>query len=314
MKRLLGVHIRPEHAGMTTLDFVAGRFTYRSREGWQQELAAGRFVINDRPVHDARLLAAGDHLVYLLAELEEPPVACDFTVLFEDRDLLVVDKPAPLPCHPGGRFFHHTLWTLLREKHNIAEPLLVNRLDRETSGLVVAAKHKEAARAIGRQFAERQVDKVYQVVVEGRFPEIEIRAMGRLAPDPRSVVRKKVRFYPAGDGAPTNAPGCATVFRRLACHNGLSLLEAKPLTGRCHQIRATLCSLGFPVVGDKLYGVDENFFIKFMEDRLTPADRRRLRIDRQALHAAALTLKHPATGRELRVDSPLPSALSNLLS
>jgi 23S rRNA pseudouridine955/2504/2580 synthase/23S rRNA pseudouridine1911/1915/1917 synthase len=313
--RKTAVVIKPEYAGCLVLDFVAARFTYRSREEWRQEFDAGRFLLCGERAVSQSLLAAGDRLVYLLPELPEPPVDQNFAVLYEDDDLLAVDKPARLPCHPAGSFFRHTLWALLRERHGIAGPSLINRLDRETSGIVLVAKNKQAARLCYQQFASRQVHKRYLVMVEGEFPFPALQADGCLAPDPASAIRKKVRFYPSGAAAepPAEAVPCSTVLRRLRSDNGISLLEAIPLTGRCHQIRATLCSLGFPVVGDKLYGVDEQLFLRFRQGGLTTADQQRLRLDRQALHAATLRLRHPLSGRELEFSSTLPEAMQNLL-
>ena len=263
------------------------------------------------------ILAPGDRLVYLMPALIEPPVDPDYTVLHEDDDLLVINKPAPLPCHPGGRFFAHTLWALLKEHHGLAEPRLINRLDRETSGLVLVAKNKAAARLCQEQFAQRRVEKVYLVVVEGDFPDTlqAVEATGWLGPDPNSAIRKKMRFYPEQKDAPPGAVESSTTFRRIsgALDTSLSLLEARPHTGRCHQIRASLLHLGFPVVGDKLYGVDEQLFLRFQEDRLSATDHARLRLPRQALHAASLRLSHPTTGKELEFSAPLPSAFQRLL-
>lgn len=315
LARKTAVVIKPEFAGCRLLDFITSRFTYRSREEWRQELDAGRFLLNGERAASLSLLAAGDRLVYLMPMLQEPPVDQSFVVLYEDEDLLVVDKPARLPCHPGGCFFRHTLWALLQERHGLQKPSLINRLDRETSGIVLVAKNKQAARLCYQQFASHLVLKRYLVMVEGEFPFQDLQADGCLAPDPESAIRKKVRFYPhdAVEMAPVGAVQCSTGFRRLHSRTGLSLLEAIPVTGRCHQIRATLCSLGFPVVGDKLYGVDEQLFLRFRLGDLTTADQQRLRLDRQALHAATLRIRHPSSGRELEFCSPLPAAMQSLL-
>jgi 23S rRNA pseudouridine955/2504/2580 synthase/23S rRNA pseudouridine1911/1915/1917 synthase len=317
MEKKNSVRIQPQQAGRQLLDFVSQRFTYRSREEWQAELTAGRFLLNDAETRSDSILAQGDLLVYLMPALVEPPVAGNYTVLHEDDDLLVIDKPAPLPCHPGGRFFAHTLWALLKEQHGLAEPRLVNRLDRETSGLVLVAKNKAAARLCQEQFAEHRVEKVYWVVVEGDFPDTGqgVHAAGWLGTDPDSAIRKKMRFYPAQNEAPPGAAECSTAFRRLSTGDtGLSLLEARPHTGRCHQIRASLLHLGFPVVGDKLYGVDEQLFLRFKEDRLSAADHALLRLPRQALHATSLRLSHPISGQELEFSAPLPPEIQELLA
>jgi len=318
MHRKTSVRIQPHQAGRQLLDFVSQRFTYRNREEWQTELAAHRFLLNDTEARGDAILAPDDLLVYLMPALVEPPVDPNYTVLHEDGDLLVIDKPAPLPCHPGGRFFAHTLWALLKEKHNLAEPRLVNRLDRETSGLILVAKNKAAARLCQEQFAQHRVEKVYLVVVEGDFPDTPgtVEATGWMGVDPESAIRKKMRFYPKQCAVPPGAVASSTRFLRIstASNASLSLLEVRPHTGRCHQIRATLLHLGFPVVGDKLYGVDEQLFLRFQEDRLSEADHARLRLPRQALHASSLRLNHPTTGQMLEFSVPLPSAIAALLT
>jgi len=318
MERKNSVLIQPQQAGQKLLDFISQRFTYRSREEWQAELAAHRFLLNDTEPQSDAILAQGDRLVYLMPPLVEPPVDANYTVLHEDDDLLVINKPAPLPCHPGGRFFTHTLWALLKEKHGLDNPRLVNRLDRETSGIVLVAKNKTAARLCQEQFAQHRVEKVYLVLVEGNFPDTptEVEVAGWLGTDPDSAIRKKMRFYPEQTNAPPGAAESSTTFRRISTTSNnadLTLLEARPHTGRCHQIRASLLHLGFPVVGDKLYGVDEQLFLRFKEDRLSAADHARLRIPRQALHAASLRISHPTSGKKLNFSAPLPPTLQSLL-
>ena len=317
MERKNSVLIQPQQAGQQLLDFVSHRFTYRNREEWQTELAADRFLLNDGEARGDSILVQGDRLVYLMPALIEPPVDVNYTVLHEDDDLLVIDKPAPLPCHPGGRFFAHTLWALLKENHPLDNPRLVNRLDRETSGIVLVAKTKDAARLCQEQFIQRRVEKVYLVVVEGDFLDtvVPVEATGWLGSDPNSAVRKKMRFYPTQNDAPPGAVESSTTFRQLASasNTSVSLLEARPHTGRCHQIRASLLHLGFPVVGDKLYGVDEQLFLRFKEGCLSAADHALLRLPRQALHASTLLINHPTTGKTLKFTAPLPPALQGLL-
>ena len=317
MQRKNSVRIQPQQAGQQLLDFISQRFTYRNREEWQTELAADRFLLNDGEARGDSILVQGDRLVYLMPALTEPPVDVNYTVLHEDDDLLVINKPAPLPCHPGGRFFAHTLWALLKENHGLAEPRLINRLDRETSGIVLVAKNKDAARLCQAQFIQHRVEKVYLVVVEGDFPDAvaPVEANGWLGPDPDSAIRKKMRFYPAQNDAPPGAVESNTEFRRISGsrNTSLSLVEARPHTGRCHQIRASLLHLGFPVVGDKLYGVDEQLFLRFKEGCLSATDHTLLRIPRQALHASSLRLSHPVNGKELEFIAPLPPTLEGLL-
>ncbi|HCC55499.1 MAG TPA: RNA pseudouridine synthase [Desulfobulbaceae bacterium] len=317
MQRKTSIIIQPPNAGQRLIDFVSQRFDYLSREQWLVELAAERFLLNHAPVRAAdHLLTPGDQLVYLMPVLIEPPVARNYVLLYEDADLLVIDKPAPLPCHPGGRFFSHTLWALLKENHGLTELRFINRLDRETSGLVLVAKNKAVARNCQAQFVERRVEKLYLVVVEGSFPATPnpVEATGWLGSDQDSVIRKKTRFFHSQSEAPIGAVEASTSFKRIESINGLSLLEARPHTGRCHQIRASLLHLGFPVTGDKLYGLDEQFFLRFQEDSLSVADHARLRLPRQALHAASLRLSHPASGQELEFSAPLPPELRGLLT
>lgn len=312
MDRKISVNIGPEQDGLTLLDFLTNRFTYRDRTEWRQEIVTDRFYINNEdPVASKTVLKYGDRLVYLPSEIEEPEVARDFTILYEDDDLLALNKPAPLPCHPAGRYFRHTLWYLLREKYGLAKPYIINRLDRETSGVVLVAKNKKTARDCSQQFAERQVEKRYLVLVEGVFPSGPVEAKGWLGPDPDSMVRKKLAFR-QNDGLPPleKEKRVVTLFRRLRSTDELSLLEARPYTGRLHQIRATLCGLGFPVVGDKIYGIDEQFFLRFLSDNLSQVDQQKLRLNRQALHGASLTIRHPAARQKLSFSAPLPEEMA----
>ena len=288
------------------LDYLSGRYTYRDMAGWAAEIAAGRIVVNGVAATDKTILRCGDEMEYLPEARPEPEVDETVTVVYEDDDYLALCKSGNLPCHPAGIFFNHTLWAMLKEGRvngvgPMAEIHFVNRLDRETSGLVLVARNSRAAKMAARAMSRDEACKEYWVVVEGTFPD-ELSAEGWLWQDERSDVKKKRQFSVERPDEAVDAETAATEFRCLRCGNGMSWLLATLGTGRTHQIRATLCSLGYPVVGDKLYGVDDGMYLRFVKGALTEEDRRRLRIERQALHACHLRLPLP-NGRTLDLRS-----------
>ncbi len=328
MRRDVRFTIPPAQDGVTLLAFLVQRFTYHTSERWSERIAGGRVRVNDRRTDEARVLRAGDTVVYLADDVIEPPANLDVALLYEDADILVVDKPANLPSHPGGRYFNHTLWAVLKTRWNVTEPFLVNRLDRETSGITLVARHAKAAQRCRIQFAERRVEKRYLALVEGTFPEAPLAVAGWLLPDPAVAVRKQRQFLahplaagvslatPPADTVPPTAVAewAGTAFQRLAVHGEISLVEARPDTGRQHQIRAMLLALGYPLVGDKLYGRAPGAFERFCQQALTAEDLRLLRLPRQALHAASLRFRHPRTGHWLQLEAPLPADMAGLLA
>ncbi|OVE81854.1 hypothetical protein BVY04_02290 [bacterium M21] len=298
MQREIRTKIQAEAAGRQLDLWLAARFTYHSLELWREQIAAGKILCNGAIVEPDLILSKGDEVAYLPPMREEPEVDTNIAIIYEDEDLLAVNKPANLPCHPGGCFFNHTLWALLRETHPDAR--LINRLDRETSGVVLLAKSKAVAGQLGRQFEQREVNKEYLVLVEGEFPP-EVVANGFLDSDPESEVKKKRRFRREGEGE-----ACEMMFTCFDVRDGLSLLKVQLGTGRMHQIRATLCSLGYPVVGDKIYGVDDTIFLRFIGNDMTAEDHQRLRLPTQALHAWRLGICHPTTEEKVVFEAPAP--------
>jgi 23S rRNA pseudouridine1911/1915/1917 synthase len=309
-------------AGAALLPYLLARFPYHDEAQWAELIAAGRVQLNGRATLPAQLLCAGDCLQYQPLALEEPAIDDQLTLLHEDPELLLLNKSGNLPCHPAGCFFNHTLWALLKttERACLPEPLrqlpaierphFVNRLDRETSGLVMVAKNARAAKRYARTLQHSQSRKLYLVLVEGRFPDC-LDAKGWLRADPRSPVRKKRRFTLAAAAPELPSESAHTRFRRLQRGENLSLLCAELFSGRTHQIRATLASSGFPVVGDKLYGLDDEIYLRFIADELSDEDQRRLRLPRQALHAWKIFLHEKDGAREFC--APLPADMRQLL-
>ncbi|HZH04822.1 MAG TPA: RluA family pseudouridine synthase, partial [Myxococcaceae bacterium] len=242
---------------------------------------------------------------------DEPQTPTEVGEVYRDEALLVVDKPAGLPIHPTARYHRGTLVGLLREKYGPgfqADP--AHRLDRETSGLVVCARTTEVSRRLMRAFASGQVDKSYLGICEGWPPE-EVFEVDAPIAEGGAQVRIAVRIDPlVGKASRTRF----TVLRRFEREGALfTLLEAKPFTGRQHQIRVHLRHAGFPLVGDKIYGPDEGYFDRFSKHCLETEAWVRLRLPRHALHAATVGFDHPFTGQPVSFEAPLPEDLRTFL-
>ena len=281
-------------AGQMLVKFLASRFTYRSEPEWRQRIASGEITVNGKAADPEYRLAMHDIIEYRPGDLPEPEANCDYKIVYEDDALLVIDKPANLCVHPSGPFFRHTLWHLLSSRYG--EIHLVNRLDRETSGLMLAAKDPQTAAKLARP--GYPINKEYLALVFGTFDH-PVDAAGFLVPDRLSAVRKKRKFVPEDSPEAKNGESCRTILVPEKCGGRFTLVRAILETGRMHQIRATLFSLGFPLVGDKLYGPDETIFLKLRDNLVSDADREKLILDRQALHSARLAFRHPVDGREL---------------
>lgn len=222
-------------------------------------------------------------------------VVVNFTVIDESDDWLVVDKPAPLIVHPANLKPEPTLLggierLLAYDIANGAKPAIVNRLDRDTSGLVLVAKHTAAARELGMAFDRREVEKEYLAVVHG-WPELDEwtcdEPIARAGDFGSSTIW--VRQIVHSEGKP-----CLTRFRvesRFSRAEGrFSLVRCFPETGRMHQIRVHLAHSGHPIVGDKIYSGDGSAYLKWMQTGWTPELQRELLLPRHALHASELRL------------------------
>jgi 23S rRNA pseudouridine1911/1915/1917 synthase len=232
-----------------------------------------------------------------------------FSVIEETDDWIVVDKPAPLKIHPSVPDGLPTLYDLLRdllayELANGGQVSIINRLDRETSGVVLVAKTAAAARRFGIAMQQRRFHKTYLAVAHG-WPDWEEREVGepllRQSLVRPSVIRVKQMAHSAGAESLTRF---RVLARTSAAFGPVSVLEAHPVTGRMHQIRVHAAWLGHPLVGDKIYGPDETCYLDFIESGWTPALAARLHVPRHMLHAARLEIDLDGESRHWSAPPP----------
>ena len=282
--------LAPAEAGVRLDQFLAARVPALSRSRLQQLVKEGSVLVNGRTAKASTKLRAGDHV----ALAEPPPVATHtkaediaLDILFEDEDLIVLNKPAGLVVHPAAGHSTGTLVNaLLHHCHALSgiggeqRPGIVHRLDKETSGCLVAAKNDVAHHALARQFAGSEVNKIYLALAAGKFRQASGMIEGAIGRHP--IHRKKMTVLGGGRGR-----AARTDYRVLREIAGNSLVECTLHTGRTHQIRVHLKHLGHPVLGDEVYGHRAGF-------------------PRQMLHAWKLGFTHPRTGERLHFVAPIP--------
>ena len=313
MKRKIISVIEKPDSGQRLDAWLGNRFTYHSRNKWQYLIRDGEVTVNNLATKPSKIIYEGNVVELKTNELKEPDANTNIQIIYEDDYVVAINKPADLPCHPSGAYFHKTLWYLVTTKLK-NKVHIVHRLDRETSGIVVMAKTSAIAKEIAYLFAHKKVQKNYIAAVHGSFPD-NLHAFGYLEKDKESQLMKKRRFVRVEErDYPTlfDKETAETRFEIVCEKNGLSLVKAFPKTGRFHQIRATLYSLGFPMVGDKTYGLDETLFLRFISDGLTENDYKTMILDRQALHAKSIEFTLTSTGKSYNLETEVPQEIAEL--
>jgi 23S rRNA pseudouridine1911/1915/1917 synthase len=292
--------------GRDRLDkFLADRLPDLSRAAAQRLIDGGDVTVNGEWVKASHKLRPGDLVVARLpveeeAELVAEPI--DLDIVYEDEYLVVVNKGPGMVVHPAPGHTGGTLVNALLARYPALSdgegqrPGIVHRLDRDTSGLIVVALQEKIRRALQRQFKERSVDKAYLALLDGHLQPAWGRIEAPIGRDPRH--RQRMAVLPGGREAVTEYHVLDQFAHQVGPAAGAySLVEAQPHTGRTHQIRVHFASIGYPVVGDTVYG----------------RRRSRLPAPRQLLHARRLGFKHPVTGQRLELEAPLPQDMAAVL-
>jgi len=294
MERRLTYRIAKEQSGISISEFIKEQgFSHQVlvelKKTEQGILKNGVWARGFERLEEGALL----ELFLKETEMKETilPVDLKLQVVYEDDDILVVNKPANMPIHPSQNNYENTLanacmW-YYRQKGETFVYRCINRLDRDTTGLVLLAKNLFSASVLSRQMANREIHRTYLAVVEGQLPQSGV-IDAPIARKENSTIERCVDFE-QGEAAVTH-------FERLQYRNGYSLARVWLDTGRTHQIRVHMNYIGHPLPGDYLYHPDFRF------------------IDRQTLHSAGLEFRHPITGAELSFKAELPDDMKKILS
>lgn len=279
--------------------FLADRLPDLSRVQVQRLIKTGLATVNDQPAKPAYRVEPGDRVVVRVPEASEPmirPEPIPLQIVYEDDYLLAVDKPAGMVVHPAAGHTGGTLVNALlaycpqvADVGGVDRAGIVHRLDKDTSGVLLVAKDPETHAVLQRQFKHRQVRKTYLALVEGRVYPKEGIVEAPVGRDRRA--RKRMAVTRTGRPA-------VTQYRAVEYFSDHTLLQIRPHTGRTHQVRVHLAWLGYPVVGDRVYG----------------RRRQTLLPHRHFLHAQELVFTHPAMKEKVTLTAPLPPDLKAVLA
>ncbi len=280
----------PEEAGTRLDKLLAGHFPQHSRTYFQYLIDQGCVLVNgviykkkEKPKLDDEI----EVCFQLIPELSLEPQDIPLNILFEDPHLIAIDKPAglvvhPAPGHPSGTFVNALLHHCKElQGSDSLRPGIVHRLDKDTSGVLLAAKTQEAHQKLVQAFSERKIDKTYLAIAVGKAQEGLIDAPIKRHP----VNRKEMAISPEGKEA-------KSLCRILGYNEGLSFVEIKLITGRTHQIRVHLKFKGTPILGDLVYG--------------NPNANQKFQVERQLLHAYQIQFNHPITNAPITICAPIP--------
>ncbi len=307
------IKVEEENAGIRLDKFLSLRFSDISRSRLQQLIDGGNVFLFDKKISDSsRKIKSGDEYMIIVppaeeAEPEPEDIALD--IVFEDDDLLVINKPAGMTVHPAAGAYSHTLVNALLFHckgslsgiGGVKRPGIVHRIDKDTSGLLVVAKNDFSHNFLSEQFAEHSIERTYLAFVYGNPNPLKGTIEGNIGRS--SADRKKMALVQTGGKSAVTNYQTTELFKRAA-----ALVQCNLETGRTHQIRVHLSSIGNALIGDKVYIKNHKSSLQIPQAIKTKINA----FPRQALHAKSLGFIHPRTKKFMQFDSELPADLQDL--
>ena len=295
--KIITLRVDEENQGDRIDQYVSDQISFLSRTLVVQFIKNGDIKVEGKSVKASHRLRSGEEVVVIIPDPVQvmiEPQDIPLQIIYEDQDLVVIDKPQGMVVHPAAGNWDGTLVNALmfhiQDLSGIngeIRPGIVHRLDKDTSGLLVVAKNDNSHRSLAEQIKNHTVTREYMALVHGHINENQGKVEAPVGRNPRD--RKKMAVVSGGRAA-------ITWYRVVQRMEGYTLVRCRLETGRTHQIRVHMAFIGHPVVGDPLYGPRKNAW----------------NLDKQVLHAVHLAFEHPTTGQVLEFESPLPSYFDEL--
>jgi len=276
----------------TLLQFLLRRFRYLDDQQWKENINAKRIWVDGKLGKANLKLHDNQKIVYFRPDFLEPEVDPQFDIIYEDDALIALCKSGNLPTSPSGKYYKNTLVNLVKSRFGMKKLYTLHRLDRETSGVIIFAKRHEIAQTMAALFRKKLIQKIYSAILNGHLPKSSGKAIPEafiylpIGKDSNSKIRIKQSVNSLGKP-------CQTYFREKEKIGDFSLVEVRPLTGRTHQIRVHAAHIGCAVLGDKLYGLPDDGFIRWLSDGDDYLLEQNFPLHRQLLHASEIRFEHP---------------------
>ena len=304
-------YMRLEGRVETLLDFLLRRFRYFDNEEWRKNIEAQRLWVDGKLGHENLKLKNNQKVVYLRPDYLEPEVDPNFEIIFEDEALIAINKSGNLPTSPSGKYYKNTLLNLIKERFRWKKLYTLHRLDRETSGVIVFAKKHEIAQEMASHFRNNRIKKIYTAVLSNHLPDNsmipipEVYISLPIGQDFNSKIRIKQGINPLGKPSQTH-------FKEIKKIGNFSLVEVRTFTGRTHQIRVHAAHIGCSIVGDKLYGLPNDGFVKWLREGDNYLVDQNFPLHRHLLHALEISFPHPVTTKKTIIHASDENLISEL--
>lgn len=312
------IDARIKQEGVRLDQYLASNFSDFSRSVIQDAIKAGTVLVNGKPTKASYKIRSGDRV---RIELPEPthalPIAEDIPldILYEDEFLAIVNKPSDMVVHPAKGHWSGTLvnaiafhFTQLSEMNGAYRAGIVHRLDRDTSGVILIAKEDRTHRELSAMFERRRVFKEYAAITAGVLDRDSDYIEGRIKHHPTD----RIKMFVTEDEDDEDAKDACSYYEVIERFRGFTFCRIQPRTGRTHQIRVHLASVGCPVLADKVYGGRDSVSLRDLVPEASPEEERQL-LARQALHAWRLRFKHPRLERWMEFEAPFPDDIRQTL-